>query len=427
MISQTLQMLLDCTAISSCALLLVLAIRTPLRRLAGAGLAYTAWLIVPLTLLAHLSSALLPVGGALSLPIAVTIPTLAIVAAREGGANQALFQFVCLLIWLAGIVAAAGLFARRQRRFTRDVGPLTLYSHSNHGAVRIRQAAQSTIGPLLQGLLRPVIVLPIDFEKRYTPQEQRLILAHELLHWRRGDLIANAFVTALQVLFWFNPLMHWSAGRMRLDQELACDASVLAQAGASAPHHAYASAILKTILADHHSPVACTWQSRHPVNERIMQFTIPAPTRAMRMAMQSLLAALTLAACYGASANSGSPGVPGVPGPGQYRIDILYTRHTVGANAQISAYRNSFSMVQDAGKRGVVKIDGDAAHACQFATTVTPMADDQVHLDMPVTCAGHTVHPKMVTQLGKLASFETIEGTAPEPQTVHHITFVVTR
>lgn len=156
--------------------------------------------------------------------------------------------------------------------------------------MQIRQATQSTTGPLLLGFLRPSIVLPLDFEQRYTPQEQRLILAHELLHLHRGDLIANALITALQVLFWFNPLIHWAAQRVRLDQELACDAAVLAQAAASAPHQAYASAILETILIDQHSPVACTWQSLHPIYERIMQFNLPAPNRASRISMQSLLA-----------------------------------------------------------------------------------------------------------------------------------------
>ena len=311
------------------------------------------------------------------------------------------------------MLVVASLLVLQQRRFVRGLGPLTDYSPDNAGAARIRQATQSTTGPMLLGFLRPSIALPLDFEQRYTPQEQRLILAHELLHLHRGDLIANALITALQILFWFNPPIYWAAQRVRLDQELACDAAVLAQAAASAPHQAYASAILKTILIDQHSPVACTWQSRHPINERIMQFNLPAPNRASRISMQSLLAVLTLAACYGASANSGPPAVAG---PGQYRIQFLYTGHTIASDAQITARRSSFAMVQDAGKKAVMKPANDSAQTCQFAITVTPMADDQVHLDMPITCDGHTTNAKMVTQLGKLVAFERTEGKAPGPQ-----------
>ena len=40
---------------------------------------------------------------------------------------------------------------------------------------------------------------------------------------------ANAVLTSLQCISWFNPPMHLAASRCRFDQELACDADVMAR------------------------------------------------------------------------------------------------------------------------------------------------------------------------------------------------------
>ncbi len=91
-------------------------------------------------------------------------------------------------------------------------------------------------GPVAIGLLRPRIVLPYDFLSRYTSQEQALALHHEWIHHRRGDLWWNLVALALLALHWFNPVA-WIAFRaFRADQELACDAAVLAGAPAELRH-----------------------------------------------------------------------------------------------------------------------------------------------------------------------------------------------
>jgi hypothetical protein len=153
-------------------------------------------------------------------------------------------------------------------------------------------------GPAVVGLWRPVIVVPADFALRYTVQEQALILLHETIHLRRGDLYANALCAAFQIVFWFNPLVHLSARRFRFDQELACDMAVLrCQPGL---RRSYADAILKTQLADSGLPVGCNWQSRHPLKGRIMSMTLTPPHRLRRLGGHLLLAAFALPACYSA-------------------------------------------------------------------------------------------------------------------------------
>jgi hypothetical protein len=212
---------------------------------------------------------------------------------------------------------------------------------------------------------------------------------------------------------------------MRLDQELSCDATVLAQTSAmSDRHRVYASAILKTVLVDETSPVACHWQSRHPINKRIMQFNATLPHRATRFAMRVVLAIFTIVACYGAAANADRTPAPD---PGQYRIDVTFTTRTMDPTAHINTQRSNFVMVLDAGKPAVFKPNRDGAQACEFAITATALSGDKVHLDVPITCNGVTSHPKMVAELGKSVSFETTQGSTPASQTVHNIALIATR
>ena len=61
------------------------------------------------------------------------------------------------------------------------------------------------------------------FARRFTPAEQRLALAHELAHHRRGDLFADLAALLVLALHWFNPIAHRAYRAFRVDQEQACD------------------------------------------------------------------------------------------------------------------------------------------------------------------------------------------------------------
>lgn len=180
-----------------------------------------------------------------------------------------------LLAWAAGALALAGWLLVQQRRFRRRLGALQKRDAG------LWQASADDIGPVVIGLLRPRIVVPADFEQRYDPQQRELVLAHERVHLRRGDLPMNALACAMRCLFWFNPLVHLAAAKLRLDQELACDAAVLARHPRAG--RAYATALLNTQLADLGLPVGCAWQSSHPLTWRISMLKKPLPGTARLM------------------------------------------------------------------------------------------------------------------------------------------------
>ncbi|MEF3019349.1 M56 family metallopeptidase, partial [Pseudomonas aeruginosa] len=73
----------------------------------------------------------------------------------------------------------------------------------------------------------------------------------------------------LLCLQWFNPLAWWAWGRMRGDQELACDAAVLIAEASPAPLAAYAEAMLAAHPAGLQPALASGWAARHPLVERV--------------------------------------------------------------------------------------------------------------------------------------------------------------
>src|SRR5690606_36008933 len=102
-------------------------------------------------------------------------------------------------------------------------------------------------GPAVAGVLHPRIITPADFEERFEREERKVIIAHETIHLANNDARINAIIALLRCLCWFNPLVHVGAHLMRIDQELACDATVIERHPKS--RAIYAAALLKAQLA----------------------------------------------------------------------------------------------------------------------------------------------------------------------------------
>jgi len=108
--------------------------------------------------------------------------------------------------------------------------------------------ASSVSSPAVTGLLRPTLLLPAQFDREFTPAEARLVLKHELMHLKRGDLPLNALMSVLMALHWFNPLLWIAFFKIRADREAACDAQVLHDAP-NDHRIAYGHALLKVETA----------------------------------------------------------------------------------------------------------------------------------------------------------------------------------
>ena len=81
--------------------------------------------------------------------------------------------------------------------------------------------------PIIVGLLKPCIYLPIHLISDYDKTDMRYMLLHELQHYKHHDAIANYLMNLAGVVYWFNPLVWYALKEMRNDREVACDTSVL--------------------------------------------------------------------------------------------------------------------------------------------------------------------------------------------------------
>ncbi len=329
-----------CIALSA-SILVVLLVRTALRKAFGASAAYLAWATVPLAAI----TPLLPHATMQAWPHAVALPVQAVNAAMQTASHPyGASASIAVAIWGLGALFVLLAFIVQHRGFLDSLGPLAI----RHGVARPRSAAASKFGPLLLGLWRPVVVLPLDFRQRYTARERLLILAHERSHLRRRDPIANVMCAALQCIFWFNPLAHFAAHTFRFDQELGCDDLVMRRHPGL--RRTYADAILKTQVASGRTPLACQWQFTHPLKVRIMQLNNTTARSARRLLGRILIAATVAACTYGAwAAQSGVPNsVIASAGPSGQVYDILMAIQVEGQtfNPRVRTTAGSPAIIQ---------------------------------------------------------------------------------
>jgi hypothetical protein len=226
----------------------------------------------------------------------------------EGGPGQ----WVPMLLALWAVGAAAFLlwqvwtyhrFVRSLRRDARELG--------RHRGVRLIESG-AVDGPISLGLFRRRIVVPADFETRYSPEERALALDHEAIHHRRFDLWWNHLGLLILALNWFNPVAWFAFKAFRADQELACDAAVTSRAEPDARHD-YARALVKSasrpgLIA------ACPLNHASQLKRRLKMMKFHKPGR-LRMlggaAMVVTLGGLSLA--FGSAAAQPAP--PPAPAP----------------------------------------------------------------------------------------------------------------
>jgi beta-lactamase regulating signal transducer with metallopeptidase domain len=264
------------------ALLVVAALRPACRRWLGAERAFQLWLLPPLAVLA---SQLPHAASAVARPLPPLVLTVTTAAGAMGatprhGASFS-WQDVALMLWLLGVVAGLLVAVASQWRYQRMLAERAS-AVGSAGRWAVLRAHRDDVGPALVGAWRTRIVVPADFEHRYSHAERALILAHEETHARRRDGLWSLCARVLVIACWCHPLAWWAYRAFRLDQELACDAAVMKRHRSQ--RHLYAQAMLKTLSAAFALPVGCPWLSRHPVTERIAMLKLSPPGRTRRIA-----------------------------------------------------------------------------------------------------------------------------------------------
>ena len=318
-------------------MLLVLALRRPVAKAFGARVAYALWLLPALRMV------LPPLPGhrELYVPVLRVDPAGPVVVGLPpdlSGARVAMppelatlldpvphalawsWSAMLVALWLGGAACWFGWQLLRYRRFVARAleGATPLGSECRVDVL----LSDHVEGPVASGVFHRRIFLPRDFVARYTSAERRQALLHEGAHHDRHDLLANLAGLAVLALHWWNPVAHIAHRAFRSDQELACDATVLAQADAG-ERYAYGSALVKSACA--RTPAAaCALDPATEIKRRLRMIgraRRPLPLRAAG----ALLAAGAIGGGLIATASSGtslsyeqaiaSPAAPAAPAP----------------------------------------------------------------------------------------------------------------
>jgi beta-lactamase regulating signal transducer with metallopeptidase domain len=236
---------------STLLMLLVLGLRGPVRKAFGPHMAYALWLLPLIRMLmpplpaSWREQAAAPVAAAGDVIAYYVVEPLAGTPEMPVAASAIDWLMLGAIAWGAGALLFLGYHLIAHTRYCHKLLRAARIDRTvAEGRVRVIET-DAAHGPLAFGVFRKYVAFPRDFAERYDELERDLALAHELGHHVRGDLIANWVALIVLAFHWFNPVA-WRAFRaFRADQEMACDALVLA-GRAQALRHAYGRAIVKS-------------------------------------------------------------------------------------------------------------------------------------------------------------------------------------
>ncbi len=193
-----------------------------------------------------------------------------------------------VIVWLgvAAVFALVGfirfyIFLRQIRRTTIATPPEVARCVARLGKqLQLRQkvgvrVVTSSVGPAVYGLFRPVIVLPQVIVIGKTELQLEPLIAHEMIHVRRGDLFIALIQSLACSLAWFHPMVWFASRCVTIESERCCDEETIASLQCKPA--IYARSLLDVLERKHLLRVAPALPGVRPVDitsarlERIMR------------------------------------------------------------------------------------------------------------------------------------------------------------
>lgn len=268
-------MLLRMLLTTTVGLAMVLLLRKPMRRAFGAGPAFTLWALPLLLAAMPWLPAPLP---ALSLhPVTTMLSTQTFVDTYDASLNT---NEWLIAVWLLGIAYGITRLAIRYATLARACRTLPDAMQqrllTEHPALAKRHLRLHAAGPAVMWAPRARLLLPEDFLARYDADAREMMLRHECTHLRRGDAWWGLLSECALIVLWFHPLAWLALPRFQLDQELACDESVLR----ASPQHElrYAQTLMRSTCVDV-QPAMTPWLAEPQLKERLIMISRPSCNR----------------------------------------------------------------------------------------------------------------------------------------------------
>lgn len=165
---------------------------------------------------------------------------------------------IVFIVWAVGAVISLVLFAVRYKAFRISIRRLSRSADKQTqllvddiatsmgiwSEVRVL-VVKGLASPMMTGLLSPTILLP---EREFSQAELRLVLRHELTHFKHKDLWFKLLFTACRAVYWFDPIMLLIERSIDSECEHFCDSSVM-NGETAETRKRYCESILDTVSA----------------------------------------------------------------------------------------------------------------------------------------------------------------------------------
>ncbi len=170
-----------------------------------------------------------------------------------------------LAIWILGMMMLTVRYAYKHYQFRKyakrfakpcdkETYTIALAAASDMGTKNFKVITLPGIAtPMMTGFRYPTIILP---ESTYGVAELRLIIRHELTHFKRFDLVSKCLCLICRIVHWFNPFMKIITSHIDQVCELACDEAVILGENLD-NRKLYCQSILSTVMAQSKTKSTC--------------------------------------------------------------------------------------------------------------------------------------------------------------------------
>ncbi|MDQ0176465.1 M56 family metallopeptidase [Bacillus chungangensis] len=131
--------------------------------------------------------------------------------------------FFAILVWAVGTILFLAVQIKRYLAFKRSILQNSRVCETVKCPVKVIISARATT-PMLMGLWKPIVIMP---DIQLGDKELAMILSHELVHLKRGDLLVKLIVLVANAVHWFNPAAYSLNKQLDMLCELSCDEKVV--------------------------------------------------------------------------------------------------------------------------------------------------------------------------------------------------------
>ncbi len=218
------------------------------------------------------------------------------------------FAAFAALIWAVGVLVFVIVNVRKYRSFKRSVLLGSRICETVQCPVKVIVSANATT-PMVMGFRKPMIVLP---DVRYGEKELAMILSHELVHLKRGDLPVKLLMLIANAVHWFNPAAYSLNKQIHALCELSCDERVV-RGMDTKNRRFYGETLLSTLeygVSKKNAAFTSTLCSpKEVMKRRLMNLMNEKKMKKPALAL-SLVAAIALVGSGGAAAYAAGSAVP---------------------------------------------------------------------------------------------------------------------